>query len=128
MLPATNQRRALWTVQPSYYEGYGRRGLQRAATSMDLLHELLVAHSIRLAVAVYPWPDQVLYDDLESVQVAIWGNWCEERGLRFVNLFPPFFGDDPAEERLARYFIPNDTHLNAAGHRLVASQFLELYR
>jgi len=127
LLPATNQRRALWTVQPSYFEGYGRRGLQRAAANMDLLHELLAGRSIDLTVVVYPWPDQLFHDDLDSVQVAFWRNWCAERRLRFVNLFPPFFGDGSSEERMSRYFIPNDTHLNETGHRLVAEQFLDQY-
>jgi len=128
LLPATNQRRALWTVQPSYFEGYGRRGLQRAAANMDLLHELLTGRSIGLTVVVYPWPDQVYHGDLESIQVAFWENWCGERRLQFVNLFPPFFGDNPPEERMSRYFIPNDTHLNVPGHRLFATEFLESYR
>ena len=60
--------------------------------------------------------------------MSFWRNWCAERRLRFVNLFPPFFGDGPSEERMSRYFIPNDTHLNETGHRLIAEQFLDQYR
>jgi hypothetical protein len=128
LLPLTNERRSLWTTQPSYFDGYGRRGLKRAATHMQLLHELLAARSIELTVVVYPWPDQLFHDDLDSIQVSFWKGWCEARGLQFINLFPPFFGEGTAEERMRRYFIANDTHLNETGHELVARHFLGAYR
>ena len=95
---------------------------------MDRLHELLTRESIDLTVAVYPWPDQVYHGDLESVQVSFWRRWCTRRQVRFVNLFPPFFGDGSPEKRITRHFIPNDTHLNETGHRLVARSFLEQFR
>lgn len=125
---ATNLLRSMWTVQPSYFEGFGRRGLERAAANMERLHDLLAAGSVSLTVVVYPWPDQVLYGDRNSIQVSFWKRWCSRHGVQFIDLFPPFFGDDPPEERISRFFISNDTHLNERRHRLVAQHFLDRYR
>lgn len=126
-LPRTNLKRAHWTLNPRYYEEYGREGLARAGADMERLLALLAPRSVELAVVVYPWPDQVAFDDRDSLQVSFWRGWCAARGVRFVNLFPPFFAGGTARERVAAYFIPSDIHLSRAGHELMARSFLSEY-
>lgn len=125
-----NNDRSLWTIDSTVYEDYGREGVARMEESMTRLHELLGRHEVALTVAVYPWPDQVAAADLDSRQVQIWQRWSEERGVRFVNLFPAFIAGEANADpmvTLRRYYINGDYHWNEAGHRLVARTFLQQY-
>jgi lysophospholipase L1-like esterase len=122
--PALDEPRALWTVDDKWFEEFGRVGLEKARRDMDRLTAFLAGRGIALTIVVYPWPDQVVRRDLESRQVTSWREWADERGARFVNLFPAFFEADPATV-LQRYYIPGDMHFNAAGNQLIAAEFLE---
>lgn len=117
----------MWTVDDALYEAWGRRGLEAMASRMDRMLALLRARGVRLTVVVYPWPDQVLAGDRESRHASFWRAWSEERAVRFVDLFPDFIGDRPAENRRAvdRYFIPGDVHFNRAGNRYFAELLIE---
>ncbi len=129
---SVNVPRSMWTIDPGLYEQFGKLGLDRMASYMDQLHALLSEHGIGLTVAVYPWPDQIIHNDLESIHVAFWRNWTADRNVRFVNYFPAFIkadNDRPSNERtLITYFFNDDTHWNEAGHRLIADGFLSEYR
>ena len=116
----------MWTVDEELYEEWGRRGQAAMARHMDQLLVLVANREIDLTVVVYPWTDQILHDDLDSRQVRFWHAWCRERGVRFLNLFPDFIGESKAANReiVARYFIPNDIHFNAAGNRYFAERFI----
>ncbi len=120
----TGRRRALWTAEPRFFAEYGSEGLKNAAEHMERLHVLLQERGIRLVVAVYPWPDQIVRAERPSKQSAFWRGWCESRGVGFIDYFPEFIDATPAREVLDRYFIPGDVHWNEAGHRLVAEVFL----
>lgn len=122
--PALGEPRALWTVDDRWFEEFGRAGLAKARRDMDRLAAFLTGHGIALTVAVYPWPDQVVHNDLESRQVTFWRQWCEQNGARFVDLFPAFFEED-TDTVVRRYYIPGDMHFNDAGNRLIAAAFLE---
>ncbi len=124
----TGRRRGLWTVDDRFYEEYGREGLERAAAHMDMLLTFCREHDIRLTVAVYPWPDQIVRGDLQSRQSRFWRAWTASRSVDFVDLFPAFIDQTPPAQVLERYFIPGDIHWNEAGHKLVADVFLDEYR
>ncbi len=120
---ATGVWRAQWTFDDRAFEQYGRRGLELATAHMDALAALLEARGIRLMVAVYPWPDQLIADTADSRQVRHWRDWCAQHGATFVDCFAPFFLADPdAEAVIERHFIPGDTHWNVHGHALVAKE------
>jgi len=123
-----NEYRSLWTLDESAYEDYGARGLQKAKKHMDLLHELLERHGIGMTLVVYPWPTQVLHGDLDSIQVRVWRDWAARHSVQFIDLFPDFIpADQDLKQAIPKYYIPGDIHWNEAGHRLVASRFLELW-
>ena len=121
----TGRRRALWTLEPELYEAFGREGLERAREHMDQLRELLVGHGIRLTLAVYPWPDQIVRADLDSRQSRFWRSWAAEHDVDFIDYFPHFVVPGAGRAVVRRYFIPGDVHWNEAGHGLVAQVFLE---
>jgi lysophospholipase L1-like esterase len=116
--------RANWTHDPAVFAAYGDTGLERAARSMDLLHDLLREHGISLAVVVYPWPNQVAARDRDSKQVRYWKAWAAARHVAFIDLFGEFIDGRDASMVIPAYYIKGDYHFNAAGHRRVAEALL----
>jgi hypothetical protein len=121
--PTTGLVRALWTVDEKLFEEYGQRGIERMVLYMDRLHELLEHYGVRLTVAVYPWPDQIVTRDLRSRHVRVWHDWCRGRCVSFIDYFPRFM-DREASEVLDAYFIRGDVHWNNRGYEVVADGFL----
>lgn len=124
-------RRANWTVDNKYYHEYGTRGKPRMIKYMDKLVKLTTEEDIDLTVVVYPWPSQIWYEDLKSIHVQIWQDWCDENGIKFINLFPLFVEVNSNDERkleiISKYYVPYDLHFNKEGNKLVADEFLKQY-
>src|SRR6266536_2933535 len=118
-----SKRKGSWTIpgfelafQPLGLEG----GIARSLSNMQKLADLLARHGIPLTIVVYPWPNQLFYDDRESRQAAIWRKFCSKNCKEFINLFPAFFVDkDAQEDWYARLFIDGDIHFSSEGHRLM---------
>ncbi len=68
----------------------------------------------------------MFYEDRDSLQVREWRQWSESRGVRFINMFPAFFGLGPKLDVIRDYFIPFDAHWNAAGNRVAAGAYSSL--
>jgi hypothetical protein len=120
-----------WTYNPDVFESIGRKGLIRMKEHMDKLRLLLQAHDVTLRLGVYPWPDQITHNDLDSIQVRFWKQWCDENQIPFLNLFPTFVkprSDAEMQKFLKEYFLPDDVHWNERGHALVADRFLDFYK
>ncbi|MDD2714435.1 MAG: SGNH/GDSL hydrolase family protein [Candidatus Wallbacteria bacterium] len=128
---ALGMERCLWTIDPEKYREYGKNGLQSMSDYMDKLRAILAEKGIRLTVVVYPWPDQIFHQDLNSIQVVFWKNWCSERSVNFLDLFPLFVKEngtiEESESTFKRYFIPMDIHWNEEGHRLVADRLFDYF-
>jgi hypothetical protein len=80
---------------------------------------------IGLTVAVYPWPDQVLLGDRDSIQAAYWRAWAAENKTGFLDYFPLFVGVGDPRETVRRDFIAGDIHWNEAGHRVIADLLVQ---
>jgi hypothetical protein len=121
--------RVLWTLEPKLMADYGEVGLARATERMTELRAYLREKGIPLTLVVYPWPDQIVRGDRDSLQVRHWASWCAAEGVAFVNCFPAFC-DDPrgAEAVIRESFIPGDTHFSAAGHQVMAGELLRALR
>lgn len=118
-------RAGLWTVDDSFFEAYGREGLQRARENMDRLLAVCHRHGVRMTLAVYPWPDQIWLGDRESKQVVYWRQWAEEKSVGFIDTFPRFVDPGRSREIVENEFIKGDIHWNAAGHKAIAQVFIE---
>jgi hypothetical protein len=119
-----------WTSSERIRAKYGWAGLRAANEHMTRLAAFLAARGIPLTVVVYPWPQQLEWNDRSSLQVSHWRTWSANERVRFVELFSDVFSDVDSlglERTTTRYFIPGDVHLNAEGHALVARQFLRHY-
>ena len=109
---------------------YGRTGLERGREHMSELARFLAARGIPLTVAVYPWPQQLQWNDRNSRQVTFWRDWAAAEHVRFVELFSDLFSEvDSAglDRTIGRYYIPGDVHFNADGHALIGRVFLRRY-
>jgi hypothetical protein len=116
-----------WTIDPDLQRAWANHGLALARDHMKDLAALARAHGIALTVVVYPAPVQIYSNDRNSLQMRFWRAFAAEHRVGFVDLFPVFLergGAQPADV-YAKYFIPNDTHWNAAGHELVAKAVLD---
>lgn len=124
--------RADWTHNPTS-PSYGVAGvdgaIEKSLNLMDGLYELLQERGIRLSVGVYPWPDQIFYDDLlKSKQIKIWQDFCLNKCESFINAFVQF---ESLKERYTneqiyyRYYINGDLHFNADGNALIADSILK---
>jgi len=125
-----DRERSLWTVDEKVFNEYGKRGLDISAKHMGKLLQLLNEHNIKLTVAVYPWPDQIYYDTLESKQVLFWKEWTNKNNVRFINHFTDLFSlkdKMTAQQIIEEYYISGDIHFNEKGNILIKNYFLNQY-
>jgi hypothetical protein len=126
--------RSAWTYDknlPGYGPGGVDSGIKRAIDEMVALSDLLTDHHVKLSVAVYPWPGQLLHDQRESLQVKIWRDFCKTRCEYFLDLFPPFFdaiGGKEANTWLPEFFFNGDVHYNRNANELIANYLSGRYR
>ena len=118
--------RGRWTYDPVVYKRWGATGVDLALKNMDELYDLLAARNIKLTIAVYPWPEQILKRDLDSIQVGIWQKFCHDRHVPFLNYFPVFVQSKiEASKMISDYFIKGDVHWNDKSHAVVANQWIK---
>lgn len=103
-------------------------GIAKEKRKMDLLYEELAKRNIPISVVVYPWPAQLIYDNVDSREVSIWQQWCEGKCKRFVTVFPEFFAirDQCPKWEPGCWYLNDwtfgDIHLNANGNAVVADK------
>jgi len=128
---AINQKKSSWTRSSSSLLEYGNNGLRLMEKHMNKLYDLLEERNIKLTVAVYPWPDQIINNDLDCIQVSFWKDWSTKHNVKFLDYFPNFIKPNNTERDnkliLDKYYIPGDIHWNEEGHSLVADAFLSFY-
>ena len=120
-----------WTIDKQIQEDWGDEGNEKNIFYMNKLLDLLNQNNIKLKLAVYPWPSQIYYDDINSLHVRIWEDWCSKNKVDFINYFPLFFNlkleNQSKEDFLKKYFFPYDMHFNKHGNRFIAKEFLKTY-
>ena len=127
-------RRSAWTIDGSD-EGFGKIGLQasidKSLALLDKIHALCIKNNIKLSVGVYPWPGQVLFDPKESKQVKIWQKFCADKCTHFYNSFPTLSNlaeVSTKQDVINKYYFIGDVHFNEAGNKLIATDFLKVYK
>lgn len=125
-------KRSMWTIDESIFKEYEDKGLKKSEFYMNQLYHLLKQNNIALTIAVYPWPTQIVNNDLNSIQVKYWRKWAQQKKVNFLNYFPCFI-NQPLQKQasgfdtLKKYFIDGDAHWNEKGHQLIASEFISFY-
>ncbi|WIM10217.1 SGNH/GDSL hydrolase family protein [Enhydrobacter sp.] len=112
------QDRARWTFDPDLMNEWGRRGLEIAGRNLDQIVTMCHDWHCRMTLVVYPWPDNIVAGDRDSIQVTHWRAWAAARHVRFIDGFAPFFRE-PSDVAVRKYFIHGDIHFSERGHRLL---------
>jgi len=123
-------KRSNWTINKDFFQEYGVEGLEKCKANMNKLLTLARENGVKKVIlAVFPWPTQIYYKDLDSMQVKIWQEWASKNNVTFINLFPDYIAPNKNPmEILKKYFLPWDIHWNQAGHKLVATRFLQVIK
>ena len=126
--------RNAWTYD-NQIRGYGELGvdgaIKNAIGAMQELYKLTQQHGIKLSVAIYPLPQQVLFDVENSKQVQIWKKFCENKCEYFINSFPSFFNLSKKigkQGTIDKLFLKNDGHYNYEGNEVLYLDFLKIFR
>ena len=133
--PIFNERaskKAMWTYTSNEkldgYQGSITKTQDEMIFAMTKLYELLKKNKIKLSLAVYPWPQQLEFNDENSKHVNMWRSFCEKKCTKFINFFPYFFEEKKRTSYLEvykKYYFWNDVHFNAEGNRVIAEKLLK---
>ena len=76
---------------------------------------------------VYPWPSQIWYEDLNSIHVQIWQDWCDNNNVNLLIYFHHLSKLTLVRleklDIISKYFVPYDLHLNKEGNNLLQMNF-----
>ena len=120
-----------WTynVQAANFGAEGVLGtLAKMEREMREIYSLAQASGAKLSVGVYPWPGQLKYDVVDSLQVKIWREFCESRCTHFYNAFPAFFKlveEKGVDNVIYDYYFAGDVHFTERGNRVIARTILD---
>ena len=98
--------------------------------TMTLLYNILKERNIEMSIGVYPWPQQLKNDKVNSEHVNMWKKFCISKCKYFVNFFPIFFekmNNSSYINVYKKYFFWNDVHFNKEGNKLIANKLLEIF-
>lgn len=120
--------RGTWTLQHSTgYTSYGPGGvnkaLDKATHNMMALSDLLNVYGVKLSLVVYPWPSQILHDDLNnSKQESHWAEFCKIRCFSYTSLFGQtemYVKARGKQNTVKDLFIDRDVHWNSTGSKFI---------
>ena len=119
-----NFERVSWSYDDNFL-GYTNRGIKEeinnSVLNMENLYELLKKNDINLTIAVYPWPQSLLYKKKNSKYINTWEEFCKNRCKNFFNLFPIFDNSDNFINNYLKFYIYNDVHFNDFSHELIGN-------
>tara|TARA_B100000902_G_scaffold386575_1_gene429421 strand:+ start:61 stop:1197 length:1137 start_codon:yes stop_codon:yes gene_type:complete len=99
--------------------------------TMTNLYEILNKKDIKMSVAVFPNPQQLLYDTRKSVYVLMWEDFCKNKCSNFINYFDDFFDlveTEGLQETIIKYYWKNDPHFNKEGNRVIFDKLKTIYK
>ncbi len=126
-------KKAKWTYQKTdIIEGYldpVSKTKKEMLKNMSDLYKLLEKNNIKMSIAVYPWPQQIRYDKVNSEHVKMWEKFCKNKCENFINFFPFFFSEKEQTSFLdvfKKYYFWNDVHFNKNGNKIIAKKLLRI--
>lgn len=110
------------------YQNWVHEGFESSRFYLTKLIELAKQHNIAVTLAAYPWPIEVKSNQSNSYAVFQWESLAEANNIAFFNLYPVFISKEKPDGVVRRYYIKNDVHWNARGHKKVAEAWLKDFR
>lgn len=129
--------RSVWTyAETDIVNGYKltvSKGLQEQLNVMNTLHKMLKEKNINLSVAVYPWPQTILYDKPFNIHVKTWKKFCEDvKCANFINHYDLFMSEkDDIKKKIYKinsYYLSGDIHFNSSGNNMIANDFIKKFK
>ena len=124
--------KAKWTYQKEdkieEYKDLISKTQNEMLSTMSKLHNLLNKNNIKMSLAVYPWPQQIEFDVVNSKHVKMWRDFCKQKCFKFIDFFPFFFDEKDKSSFLEvykKYYFWNDPHFNAEGNRIIAERLIK---
>ena len=124
--------KAKWTYQKEdkieEYKDLISKTQNEMLSTMSRLHNLLNKNNIKMSLAVYPWPQQIELDVVNSKHVKMWREFCKQKCFKFIDFFPFFFDEKDKSSFLEvykKYYFWNDPHFNADGNRIIAERLIQ---
>ena len=106
-------------------------GLSLMRKNIKKIISLSQKRDINIAIAIYPWPGQIIYDNSESLYVKYWEDFCYKHDIPFLNLFPDFLdfrkNGLSKNEIIKKFYIENDVHFNRNGNQIIADRFIDFF-
>ena len=126
-----NYKRASWTyVSESILNKNSL--VDKVKADLKEIFDLCKINNIQCSIAVYPWPNQILYDKKESKHVKYWENFCLRNECeKFINLFPLFFEKENNINNfdiIIQNYIYKDVHFNENGNRLIYEELTRVFK
>ena len=112
------------------YVGTIKEGQKNLINIMSRIYHMLKKNNIKMTIAVYPWPQQLKNDKVDSKHVVMWEEFCKTRCNNFINYFPLFFeekGENSFLEVYKKYYFWNDVHFNKEGNKIIAKKLIEKF-
>jgi hypothetical protein len=126
------EMKAKWTYNKEEkikdYDLTQSEGAAEMKATMEKLYIILKKNKIKMSIAVYPWPQQLLKDKKDSLHVKMWRDFCIGRCSNFINMFPVFFDEMEKTSFLdvyKKYYYWNDVHFNQKGNELIANYLIK---
>ena len=121
--------RGSWTFMKN--NKFREKGLMYSHKNMRMLADFLNENKIEFSIAVYPWPQQLIFDNVESFHVNYWKNFCKNYKCKnFINLFKDFF-DQINKNNVNKVILNNyfftDVHFNKNGSNVIAEKIINIY-
>ena len=98
--------------------------------NIEKLYTLLKKNNIKMSLAVYPWPQTLKNDTVNSEHVKMWEEFCFDKCEKFINFFPFFFNEKKKSSHLnvvKKFYFWNDVHFNRRGNSILAEKLIEFF-
>ena len=117
------------TTHPEYIDSI-KESQKNLINIMEKIYSMLRKNNIQMSIAVYPWPQQLKNDNVNSKHVVMWEKFCETKCNNFINYFPLFFNEKEEKSFLEvykKYYFWNDIHFNLEGNKLISKKLIEKF-
>ena len=98
--------------------------------NIEKLYSLLKKNSIKMSLVVYPWPQTLKNDTVNSEHVKMWEEFCFNKCEKFINFFPFFFNEKKKSSHLnvvKKFYFWNDVHFNKQGNSILAEKLIKFF-
>jgi len=124
-----HQDRIEWLYAENVYRIWGKKGLELATSNMEKLYQLCQSYGIKMHIVVYPWPEEILRGNINSLMVRSWEIFAREHGIGFLNLYPLFINNKMSPQAVIdQYYISGDSHWIVPGHRFVSQALFKYWQ